>query len=372
MNTGTIKHVFPGGNTPQGFFSYYDYIIPTTATRIFIIKGGPGVGKSTFMKKIGNEMLKRNYDVEFHHCSSDNNSLDGLVIPALQIAFIDGTAPHIVDPKNPGCVDEILHLGDFWNESNMVRNKTQIIEGTQEISKSFRRAYHILRAAKAVYDDWEMTNADAMDYAIANQKTSEIIAEIFSDIQKTGAGTIRKLFASAITPDGSVNHLPSIIDRMTKRYVITGAPGTGKSTLIQKIVDTAIMKGLQVEAYYCPLDPLKVEHIIIPSCDVAVTTSAMPHLYTKTPTLSIDMNECLRSTRLKKSDEFIVYDRNTFWTLFNTAVSHLSRAKNLHDELETHFIPNMDFEKVENLWQKTLIRVLDYAKDIENSACTKP
>lgn len=366
MSTGIIKHVFPGGNTPQGFFSYYDYIIPTNATRIFIIKGGPGVGKSTFMKKIGNEMLKRNYNVEFHHCSSDNNSLDGLVIPTLEIAFLDGTAPHIVDPKNPGCVDEILNLGDFWNESNMVRNKTQIIDGTQEISKSFRRAYHILSAAKAIYDDWEMTNMDAMDYGIANQKTSEIISAIFSNIHSVGAGKIRKLFASAITPDGPVNHLSSIIDRMTNRYVITGSPGTGKSTVIQKIMDTALLKGLQVEAYYCPLDPLKVEHLIIPSCDVAVTTSSTPHIYTNPSTLSIDMNACLHSTLLEKSADFIMYDRNTFWTLFNTAVSHLSRAKTLHDELETYFVPNMDFERVERLWQKTLDRVLTYAKNMKN------
>lgn len=97
MLKGKIKHVFPGGNTPQGFFSYYDYIIPSgEATRIFVIKGGPGVGKSTFMKKIGDVMASRGYDVEFHHCSSDNNSLDGVVIPALRVAFIDGTAPHRV------------------------------------------------------------------------------------------------------------------------------------------------------------------------------------------------------------------------------------------------------------------------------------
>ena len=61
MNRGSIKRVFPGGNTPLGFFSYYDYIIPTDAERIFVIKGGPGVGKSTFMKKIGEAMLDSGY-----------------------------------------------------------------------------------------------------------------------------------------------------------------------------------------------------------------------------------------------------------------------------------------------------------------------
>jgi len=363
MTNGKIKHVFPGGNTPQGFFSYYDYIIPTDATRIFVIKGGPGVGKSTFMRKIGDEMLKRNYDVEFHHCSSDNNSLDGLTIPALQIAFIDGTAPHIVDPKNPGCVDEILHLGDFWNESKMVSNKSQIMSCTQEIGKNFRRAYHVLRAAKAIYDDWEIANSEAMDYAIANQKTALIIADIFADIETTGAGKIRKLFASAITPDGPVNHLESIIDTMTRRYIISGAPGTGKSTLLQKVADVAIMKGLNVEAYYCPLDPQKIEHLVIPSCDIAITTSSPPHTYRKDAIMSIDMNDCLNPHILAHYSDIIVYDKTTFWALFNKAVSYLHKAKTLHDELETYFVPNMDFDAIQKLWGKTLQRVLMYAEN---------
>ena len=366
MTNAKIKHVFPGGNTPQGFFSYYDYIISVDATRIFIIKGGPGVGKSTFMKKIGDEMLKRNYDVEFHHCSSDNNSLDGITIPALQIAFIDGTAPHIVDPKNPGCVDEIIHLGDFWNEPKMVRNKTQILDCTKEIGKNFRRAYHVLRAAKAIYDDWEIATSEAMDYALANKKAAETIADIFNGIETTGAGKIRKLFASAITPDGPVNHLDSIIDCMPRRYIVSGQPGTGKATLLQKIVDTAIIKGLNIEAYYCPLDPQKVEHIVIPSCGIAVTTSSPPHSYSKDARKTIDMNECLNTTILANYSEIIDYDKTTFWALFNKSVSYLHNAKNLHDELETYFVPNMDFDAIQTLWKRTLGRVLLYADQKRN------
>ncbi|AOT68579.1 ATPase [Geosporobacter ferrireducens] len=92
---GKIKRVFPGGNTAKGFYSYYDNIIGKEANQLFIIKGGPGVGKSSFMKKIGYEMIEKGYDVEFHQCSSDNGSLDGVVVPALKVAIIDGTAPQV-------------------------------------------------------------------------------------------------------------------------------------------------------------------------------------------------------------------------------------------------------------------------------------
>ncbi|NPV30394.1 MAG: ATPase [Firmicutes bacterium] len=98
MGKGKVRMVFPGGNTCLGFYSFYDNIIEEDAARIFVIKGGPGVGKSTFMQRIGEEMQERGYDIEFHWCSSDNESLDAVVIPALRVALIDGTAPHVAVP----------------------------------------------------------------------------------------------------------------------------------------------------------------------------------------------------------------------------------------------------------------------------------
>ena len=41
MAKGKIRHMFPGGNTSLGFFSYYDYILSQEeANRIICIKGG--------------------------------------------------------------------------------------------------------------------------------------------------------------------------------------------------------------------------------------------------------------------------------------------------------------------------------------------
>lgn len=98
MNKGVLRKIFPGGNTGQGFHSFYHYLINPDAARIFVLKGGPGVGKSTFMRTIGEALLNNGYDVEFHCCSSDNGSLDGVVIPALSIALVDGTAPQAESP----------------------------------------------------------------------------------------------------------------------------------------------------------------------------------------------------------------------------------------------------------------------------------
>lgn len=94
---GRARHMYPGNNTPEGFFSYYSYILSQReADKIICIKGGPGVGKSTFMRKIGEELLEEGHHIDFMHCSSDNGSLDGIVLRDKKIALIDGTSPHVM------------------------------------------------------------------------------------------------------------------------------------------------------------------------------------------------------------------------------------------------------------------------------------
>lgn len=47
--TGKVMNYFAGGNTAKGFYSLYDSNLKGLE-RLFILKGGPGSGKSTIMK----------------------------------------------------------------------------------------------------------------------------------------------------------------------------------------------------------------------------------------------------------------------------------------------------------------------------------
>ncbi|WP_294536303.1 hypothetical protein [uncultured Pseudoflavonifractor sp.] len=84
-----------GANAPSGFYSLYDQLIdPDQAQDVMILKGGPGCGKSSLMRKVGAAMEERGLTVEYIQCSGDPDSLDAVVIPALATAIVDGTAPH--------------------------------------------------------------------------------------------------------------------------------------------------------------------------------------------------------------------------------------------------------------------------------------
>lgn len=92
---------FLGANSSAGFFSLYDQLIdPETASRVYILKGGPGCGKSTLMGMVAKELERVGERVEYILCSGDPDSLDGVVAPGLGAAIVDGTAPHGRESKS--------------------------------------------------------------------------------------------------------------------------------------------------------------------------------------------------------------------------------------------------------------------------------
>lgn len=90
---------FLGANSCRGFYSLYDDMVNLPEIdRLYIIKGGAGCGKSTFMKTIAEAANNAGLTVERILCSGDPESLDGIYLPLLRIAYLDGTAPHAAVP----------------------------------------------------------------------------------------------------------------------------------------------------------------------------------------------------------------------------------------------------------------------------------
>lgn len=364
MAKGNIRHMFPGGNTSKGFYSFYSYILDQgSAARIFIIKGGPGVGKSTFMKNIGNKISDMGFDVEFMHCSSDPDSLDGVVIPDAKVGLLDGTAPHVVDPKNPGAVDEIIYLGDFWDEGGIRENKEVIMHENMKISKLFERAYKYLKAAACIYDDMITIYDMALDNAKANAKAHSIVKKLFGHrVLTEKEGTQRKLFASAITPAGLKHYLESILGDY-RVYVLESCPGICTSSMLNMINNSALERGYNTECYYCALYPEKLEHVVIPEAGVSFTTSNRYHNAQVEAYERICFMDFIRDDVLKGNSDPLEYDIRKFEELLDKAVATICLAKLSHDKMEKYYIPNMDFEAVQACCESTLCRVLEYVKN---------
>ena len=86
---------FLGANSPQGFYSLYpELLAPEQASVIYILKGGPGCGKSTLMRQVAARAEEEGETVEYILCSGGPGSLDAVLLPGRRAALVDGTAPH--------------------------------------------------------------------------------------------------------------------------------------------------------------------------------------------------------------------------------------------------------------------------------------
>jgi len=197
----------------------------------------------------------------------------------------------------------------------------------------------------------------------------ELIHDIFGGKTNKGhAPKTRHLFATAITPEGAVSHLETIVGNLKKRYVIDGDDGTGKTTLIRRIMEATLMRGYDVEAYHCALEPSKIDHLVIPALDTAVINTVEPHFYhPKESDTVIDtmefVNPVLSRTYLNERQ----IAREMYRKCFDQAVWFINRAKVIHDEMEKYYVPNMNFSDINKKREETLARILQFAREAKSA-----
>ncbi len=364
-----IREYFPGGNTCQGFYSLYNDLLKKGINRTYIFKGGPGTGKSTIIKKIGNALYDQGFDIEFYYCSSDNSSLDGLAVPTLGIVILDGTAPHVIEPEVPGARDEIINLGIYWNEEILRPHVGKIKELQSNISISFNIAYRYLKEAKTTYKNWQFYHQQCLNRLQATQKKASLLEEIFANIRpKNNLSREQHLFASAITPEGPVNKYPSILQGISNLFLLLGDPGTGKSALLQKIYHKAQEKGQTIEVYRCGFSPNKIDALVFPEISSAVVKNTYPHNFSLSRTQQLekistyDLSTCLDKEKLKSFETDIEDTRERFWHLIGKAVKSIKNSKRNHDLLENYYARAQDFDKLNNLTEDLLLKITKYNK----------
>ena len=88
-------HFFLGANSGEGFQNLYPLLTDREDTYdLMILKGGPGVKKSDFLKQLGRTMEEAGVRTEYLWCARDPESLDGVAFPDLKTAAVDGAEPH--------------------------------------------------------------------------------------------------------------------------------------------------------------------------------------------------------------------------------------------------------------------------------------
>ena len=201
---------FLAANSGQGFYSLYDGF-PDASQFLHIIKGGPGTGKSGFMKRIRAEAQARGMDTVSVLCSGDPQSLDGLLVPALGQAWVDGTAPHVREPKLFGMDADYVNLGSFCRLPMKTEDRERALSLNRAYKAHYDTAYQHLAAAAALEKAEELHDAKLAQEEVQRAKR---ILEALPDCVK-GRCRKERRFLSAISCQG-ILHLSDTIKELCK------------------------------------------------------------------------------------------------------------------------------------------------------------
>lgn len=341
---------YASGNTAKGFHNFFESNIQALK-KIYILKGSPGTGKSTIIKKLADEWIEKGYNIERIHSSSDNGSLDGLIIPALQWGIFNSTA---LETSNLNVNKRDVNLDVALNKLKLIDKKDEITALQAKISAAFQSSFECFAEGLNIHDYLEEIYINEMDFDKANQITDKLTREILlNETSKQGRGVIRHRFFGASTPEGVVDFIPSITEELTKRYFIKGRAGTGKSTLLKKIAAVAEENGFDIEIYHCGFDPESIDMIVLRELGVCVFDSTDPHeyfperqgdeivdLYTQTITPGTD----------EKYESDIRYYMKSYKQRMKDGITYLQEAKSIHDELEKFYIDAVDFLVIDEIY----------------------
>lgn len=354
--TEKLPRFFLGANTPRGFVSRFDQVPDYENDRAcYLLKGGPGSGKSTFLKAFAAELIRRGARPELIYCSSDLRSLDGVLASELGISMLDATPPHVMEPQYPGACETLVPLGDCWDESALKASRAEIIDGFRACHALQMRAISYLAAAGDLMNEVLAIATPCISQEKVLACAARICAAEFARRKRPGPGKEEQRFLSAVTAEGVWFWSSTVRLLCRKIYVIEDDCGAVSKLFMAAVRRLALDAGLNIISCRCTLFPdSKYEHILIPELGLAFLTSNKRHQPEITPYRVIHARRFTNKERLAAHKFRIRFTLRAATELIHEASACMKEARDEHDRLEQHYIPAMDFEKVGQMLKKVL------------------
>ncbi len=344
-----LPKTFLGANSANGFVSYFrDSYDADTGFKAYIIKGGPGTGKSSMMKQLAALFADRGEKVEICPCSSDPESLDAVIFHNKKVVIMDGTAPHTVDPAYPGVCETIVNLSDCWKKDSFDAHREEILALTRKNKELHARASKYIKAAGSLIDDIYKISLESTDVQRAAVFAQSLAHRLIS------RGTEKKehkRFLSGVTPQGLVffkNTVPKYADTIIG---IEDEFGVVSNVMLGVIREAALSANMEIYTCYNAVNTDKIDHIILPQQSLAFCRKN--HLtHPEGITRHIHARRFMSASDMGAVKNRINFSKHASDELLREAISIIADAKRVHDELEAYYINAMDFSLVGELNKK--------------------
>lgn len=320
---------FLGANSSSGFYSLYGSFPPGESSFLHIIKGGPGNGKSRFMRRIAAAAESRGLDVEYVLCSGDPDSLDGIYVPALNAAWCDGTSPHVTEPRIFGVTGDYVNLGRFCRQPLNGEDARHISALSGEYKALYGKAYGYLSAAAAIRETAPTCEFSAETALQLTRRLGRILDSIPSSASGTGS---RRRFFSAISCKGQLRLTESIARMCSRVYSLPEHIVPAFMELAAKEVESRRLSALLSPD---PLEPARLSALLLPGCSLAF----VPESWGVSGQQPFDTEGMELPSPTSIPEQYA--------PAMSQAILLLAQAKSLHDQLEAVYKPYMDFSALD-------------------------
>lgn len=271
-----------------------------------------------------------------HHCL--DNTMQGIIFPQRSCGVFG------FDTYDP---DELNYLSNARDGA------------IASIKENINRAREIFTNARALHDEQEKIYIAHMDFDAADRLTKETIHMLFDGKGLDSPGTEVHRFFGAATVDGNVNYIPEVTKDIPKRYLIKGRPGTGKSTFLKKIAQTAVSRGFRTEIYHCSLDPDSLDLVAVRELGFCLFDSTAPHEYfpERPEDEIIDIYKtCVTPGTDEKYQAELDRSQKAYKEMIASGVSFLKKAKEESDRYDAA-LPAIDEAVLKQVVQGILQRL---------------
>lgn len=350
-----MPRFFLGANAPKGYYSKFDQLFNyKPGSKCFLLKGGPGTGKSTVLKKTAEELHKKGLSTELIYCSADTDSLDAIVTSDGSFSVLDATLPHSVEPKYPGAYEKTIDLGDCWNTSELEKNADKIVALFNKNRELHDRARRYISAAASLFDEVaRLSLAEISQDKVVKAALRICARELHKTSMRCGKEKIR--FLSAVTGDGVILFDDTVKLLCGKIYVVDDDCGAVSRIFMNTVRKAALERGYDIITCRCSVFPQeKNEHILIPEAGIGFLTSNRRHTVNTKPYRMIHAKRFADKEKGGRTKFRIKFTLKAATELTREASICMREAKTIHDELEKIYMGAMDFSLVDEKQKKIL------------------
>lgn len=325
-----MERLLVAGNTADGFVNLFGDFIKDSRTTY--LKGGSGVGKSTFIREFGRRAEDLGYEIVKVPCSSDINSLDAIKVLGLNLVMLDSTSPHVFEPELYGITGDIFDIGKHLNPE-VLAPKTGILKELLEVKRqAYKCMYNELKCVKTQYD-----NIDNLYYAYFDEdKFNDLAKEVFNSLDLTCADSKLKAFMDYVAGDGYHNIANEYVgDR--KVVNICGRCSLAKYSVLEYIASRLDKKKVRYESYYTALNPNKLFAIGLKNVFLVCADKGE----------GFDTDVCFNMNKIHNDIPLILEHRHCINYNLKRAGDYYLRSRVAHTEIEKIYLPAMDFSALE-------------------------